>query len=247
MEVTNNLSKFAIHQFVLNMKTFLRRLKYYAVGFTIGTLFVYFFFENRGCSWLPDNRVKTAILERVVVVKSDNINSLKKLGVTTENFTNFIKGAEIIFKKSATKKETKAYYIKNNDKSLCVLLPKNSFIAELTDVSGTVFSKKVSSNGVGKFIYFPKQDEFLYADTNKLLTCKQQEINWINNDEILSKIKRNGVFDFEKSNLTKGSQKTQYIVYKDSKYGEIGLKSIWYKEKIDVIQIDLPFESKCLK
>ena len=45
------------------MGKFLRRLKFYAVGLGIGTIFTFMIFGNRGCSWLPDNRVKNMIAD----------------------------------------------------------------------------------------------------------------------------------------------------------------------------------------
>ena len=71
------------------MKTFLKRLKYYGLGFGIGTVFLFFFFENRGCSWMPSNRVKSNVIERLLVTsKSDK--QILKLFNSKNSFNSFI-------------------------------------------------------------------------------------------------------------------------------------------------------------
>jgi len=59
------------------MNTFLRRLKYYGIGFGIGLLFVFFIFKQKGCSWTPGNRVKEAVLNRIIVADSLDLAFLK--------------------------------------------------------------------------------------------------------------------------------------------------------------------------
>jgi hypothetical protein len=61
-----------------SMESLWRRLKYYGIGFGIGLVFVIFFFQNRGCSWLPSNRVKNSILDRLVVASDETLEILKK-------------------------------------------------------------------------------------------------------------------------------------------------------------------------
>ena len=50
------------------MDKFKNRIKYFLVGLSIGVILVYFMFGNRGCSWLPENRVKNMIGEKEIVV-----------------------------------------------------------------------------------------------------------------------------------------------------------------------------------
>ena len=59
------------------MTTFWKRLRYYGIGFGIGCIFVFFFFQNRACTWLPDNRIKNSILDRTIVIQEDESDLLK--------------------------------------------------------------------------------------------------------------------------------------------------------------------------
>ena len=65
--------------------SFIRRLKYYGIGFGIGLIFVFIFFQNRGCSWLPGNRVKNTVLERVMVVNDETAKAFAKKGLTKKD------------------------------------------------------------------------------------------------------------------------------------------------------------------
>ena len=69
------------------MDSIFRRLKYYGIGFGAGLVFVIFFFQNRGCSWLPDNRVKNSILDRVLVLPETESVQMKKYGLTKKDLT----------------------------------------------------------------------------------------------------------------------------------------------------------------
>jgi hypothetical protein len=54
------------------MEGFFKRLKYYGTGLLIGLIFVTFFMRGRGCSWLPENRLKTSLFERIIVLSEEN-------------------------------------------------------------------------------------------------------------------------------------------------------------------------------
>ena len=60
---------------------FFKRFLYYLSGFGLGLILVFFFFKNRGCSWLPDNRVKNIISERVLICDSATLVKLKKMKI----------------------------------------------------------------------------------------------------------------------------------------------------------------------
>ena len=61
--------------------TFLRRLFYYLIGVGIGLIFVFFVFGNRGCSWLPQNKVKETINHKILISASKKIpaNNIQKI------------------------------------------------------------------------------------------------------------------------------------------------------------------------
>ncbi|MDX1349892.1 MAG: hypothetical protein R3279_06590 [Putridiphycobacter sp.] len=57
------------------MDKFKNRIKYYLVGFLLGVVAVAFFFGQRGCTWLPGNRVKSVIAENTIII-GDSVAAL---------------------------------------------------------------------------------------------------------------------------------------------------------------------------
>ena len=89
------------------MDNFFRRLKLYGIGFGIGLVCVFLFFRNRGCNWLPENRVKASIIERVIIVHEDEILAYKGLGITDVQLNKIIQNASVSFSESKKKASLK--------------------------------------------------------------------------------------------------------------------------------------------
>ncbi len=227
------------------MKTFLDRLKIYAIGFGIGMIFVFFFFQNRGCSWLPDNRVKNSILDRVVVVQSDVDKQLIQKGISHADIINLLNDGDVDFSKSKKDGASKIYLVSKDNIKLYFTLPNESFISEVRLANVSVKSIKNSSKGNGRLIHFPKDDELVFADTTQLVSCQQQAFGMIENRKILKSLKKNGVIDFEKSDLNVKPKAIQYLFFNDVKGRKIGATAVWYKNKISIDHFDLPFETDC--
>ncbi len=227
------------------MKTFFDRLKIYAIGFGIGMVFVFFFFQNRGCSWLPDNRVKNSILDRVIVVQSDVELQLKKKGINQKEIVALLNDGDVDFSKSKKDGQFKIYLVSKDKLKLFFTLPNESFISEVRLANVAVNSVKNSIKGTGKLIHFPKDDELVFADTTKLVTCQQQAFGMIENRKILKSLKKQGLIDFEKSDFNIKPKALQYLFFKDKKGRKIGASAVWYKNKISIDHFDLPFETDC--
>jgi hypothetical protein len=227
------------------MKTFFDRLKIYAIGFGIGMVFVFFFFQNRGCSWLPDNRVKNSILDRVIVMQSDVELQLKKKGINQKEIIALLNDGDVDFSKSKKDGLSKIYLVTKDNVKLFFTLPNESFISEVRLANVAVNNIKNSIKGTGKLIHFPKDDELVFADTTKLATCQQQAFGMIENRKILKSLKKNGLIDFEKSDLNVKPKALQYLFFNDKKGRKIGASAVWYKNKISIDHFDLPFETDC--
>ena len=227
------------------MKTFFDRLKIYAIGFGIGMVFVFFFFQNRGCSWLPDNRVKNSILDRVIVVQSEVEQQLKNKGINQKEIIALLNDGDVDFSKSKKDGLSKIYLLSKDNLKLYFTLPNESFISEVRLANVAVNSVKNSIKGTGKLIHFPKDDELVFADTTKLVTCQQQAFGMIENRKILKSLKKNGLIDFEKSDFNITPKALQYLFFKDKKGRKIGASAVWYKNKISIDHFDLPFETDC--
>ncbi len=227
------------------MKTFFDRLKIYAIGFGIGMVFVFFFFQNRGCSWLPDNRVKNSILDRVIVVHSEVETQLKQKGINHDEIIALLNDGDVDFSKSKKDGLFKIYLVSNDDVKLYFTLPNESFISEVRLANVGVNSVKNSIKGTGRLIHFPKDNELVFADTSKLVSCQQQAFGMIENRKILKSLKKNGIIDFEKSDLNVKPKAMQYLFFNDAKGRKIGASAVWYKNKISIDHFDLPFETDC--
>ncbi|MFN5443166.1 MAG: hypothetical protein ACK48V_02955 [Crocinitomicaceae bacterium] len=226
------------------MSAFWRRLKYFLGGFIPGCVIVILFFQNRGCSWLPDNRVRGSILEKIILVDSTQQRLLNKAGITKNGIKTFIEGCEVDFKKSDVKKDTKVYLIKNNGRSMYVLIPKNSFIAELKSVYSKD-AKKMTSKGKGDLWKTPANPDFVYIKTDGELNCKQNELGLKTNKAFYNRLRKVGRFDFGLSKFS-GNENIHYFTLLDSKgRGEVGVNSVWYKEKMDIRELILPFDNEC--
>lgn len=220
------------------METFLRRLKYYGIGFGLGLVFVIFFFRNRGCSWLPDNRVKNSILERILVIPDNQMNLLAKNGFDKEKIISFLNDGSVNFGGSIKSQPDRVYLIEKDGEELYFSLPEDSFI------SG-VFKKKPDLNkmrkGTAKAIRFPNEEHFFYADTTDVVECKMNELGFKNADTLYSIAKKNLVLDYDLSVFNKVVKPVHRIVLISEKKDTISCDATWYKNKVNVTNI---FSSK---
>ncbi len=93
------------------MNSFKRRIKYYIIGLLMGLMFTYILFGNRGCSWLPENRVKNMIAEKEIIV-GDSVKYLMSCtGVTHNDVYRLLnEDGDVNFKKSRTDEYPKVYW-----------------------------------------------------------------------------------------------------------------------------------------
>ncbi len=214
------------------MESFLRRLKFYGFGFGLGLIFVFFFFRNRGCTWTPSNRVKNAILSRMIVVSDETEGKLKAKGISHEDLVNVLDDGDIDFGASNKNKKDKYYLIEKDGVKFVFSLPYESFVSEAF-VANSVKGIKNSDTGKGTFVYFPKDDNLVFVDSTDFLWCQQEQLNLIGDKKIWKKIKKTGVLDFEKSNFNTGSKpehRIEFVWNKDT----IGATVVWYKEKLNI-------------
>ena len=232
------------------MRDFLRRLKYYGLGFTVGLIFVVFFMRNRSCSWSPENRVKTAIFERILVLSEENQKKRSALKLSEKELIGAIQNGDIDFGKSKKDNSFKAYYFtcetKKGTKFSCkVSMPKESYISEIMFTSQNTKKLKSTKTGAGKFIFFPKSKDFIYVDTTDLLLCQQEKLNLMNVNKLFERIKKTGSINFEKSRLNRSPKPEHWISFRGNNNQLISTKSIWYKEKIKIISFGFPGSSSC--
>ncbi len=219
------------------MESFIRRLKYFGIGFGIGIVFVFFFFRNRGCSWLPENRVKNAILDRLIVVSDSTSDVLKASGLGHADIVEVLNDGDVLFDESDKEGDSKTYILEKEGKRFYFTLPFESFISEAGIIENAKDVKPTSS-GFGNILRYPLDSNLVFVDSSRLLTCLQDELGLINPRRILKGLKENGKIDFERTNLKVRPKAEHYLIFSMDTV-QVGLKAIWYKNKINIHYIDV--------
>ncbi len=224
------------------METFTRRLKYYGIGFGIGLLFVFFFFKNRGCSWLPGNRVKNSFLERLIVVSEDDALWLKKKGISEKEVLEALNDGEVDFNESLKKGNPKVYKIDKSFEGKGMVhffftLPENSFVSELVVTKSKASSVINSLEGKGQVIHFPKDNDMVYIDSSKVVTCMQDKLGYTDTRLALKDMKKGLTIDFSNTNFKLKPRPEHTLVWKNKQQKEIVAKANWYKNKINISQL----------
>lgn len=223
------------------MDNFFRRLKLYGIGFGIGLVCVFLFFRNRGCNWLPENRVKASIIERVIIVHEDEILAYKGLGITDVQLNKIIQNASVSFSESKKKGEPKAYKLTGelpNGKAInfILTLPDRSFVSELKIKPTKIGQVKNSIKGKGYPVLFQKNKELFYLGTDKEILSSLKTIGIIKSEQLLKLIKKNGYIDF--ANTTFNSEKSSHCWVIDQPINKFSIQTSWYKEKIALTSFD---------
>lgn len=108
--------------------TFLRRLFYYLIGVGIGLLFVFFVFGNRGCSWLPQNKVKETINHKILISTSKKVSSKnfkQTFEVSAVNFEKSNKNSDFktyLFETPKADGKTSSFYVSFSSDSYCAIV-----------------------------------------------------------------------------------------------------------------------------
>jgi hypothetical protein len=233
------------------MESFARRLKYYGIGFLIGLVFVTIFFQNRGCSWLPSNRVRNAFMDRLIVVPDHQSSYLKKENISNADILKALNSGDVYFSESVKDRDTKVYKIVSElkDKGEQVFyfaLPKESFICEVHVIEDNAKAVKNTIEGKGKIIHYPNDKNLVFVDTSARVQCQQNELGIKKSSKILQFMKRSGCLDFGRSKLNARPKAEHFIEFRDASGRFIGARAIWYKNKITITSFDSDRILNCL-
>lgn len=229
------------------MKDFLRRLKYYGIGFIIGTIMVVFMFDNKGCSWFPSNRVKDNLFNRMIVIDSSNLAQIKKQGFKESQFLKTIQDGDVDFGKSKKQGLDKVYRIDyqtpNGSKKHCYMtMGDESFVTEIifSPKNAAQISPSSSSNStLGKILFFPKNEFLFYMDSSQVFQEKMKKVGVSSDKQLNQLIRKFGQFSFGDSQLTQHPKPVQCIVFKSNRNAKenIFVQCIWFKDKIKVYEM----------
>ncbi|MFM7566156.1 MAG: hypothetical protein ACKO4K_05375 [Flavobacteriales bacterium] len=216
------------------MNTFLRRLKYYGIGFGIGLVFVVLLFKQKGCSWTPGNRVKESLLSRVMVADSIDLAFLKQQHISTEGLRKLLENSSVSFSESDIKPARKTYVLFGelpNGKSLTYLitLHDQDFLVEVDFLhrSPSTFQR---TRGLLKPVLFKPQKNWFHGDWN------QYAIEGLNGGDTPEKVTRlffeNGQIVLESTSLNEAKPTHQLLIPYHSK--TLCLTAFYFQEKIEV-------------
>ena len=213
------------------MSNFARRLRYYGIGFGVGTLFVIMFFGARGCSWTPGNRVKTAILQRAIAVPTSQEADLKAKDITPKNIVDFIADADVDFKYSKKQDPNKFYKLTKDETSLYFTLTNESYVSS---VFTTRPKEKETKSGKAKMIRYPDGKDLIFTDTSGSLLRTRMEMGFKDDRAILKQMRKNSFLNYGKSDFLTTLKPEHYIEFLTKKGDTIGAISVWYKDKINI-------------
>lgn len=220
------------------MTSFWKRLKYYLIGFSLGLVFVIFFFQNRGCSWLPGNRVKNTLLDKVLVLPEHQKDIMAQHGLTNEEIAQFLNLGDIEFGLSLKDNNVhpKVFVISrtiNETKHLLAFsIYEDSYISLVNYLNeGDTPLRYTKFEGMGDFIRIPRDSGLVYIDKTPFLECKSTPLGTKDGLEIAKKLKSSGRIDFSKSNLMLPKAE-HYITYLDNDTTLVKAKTIWFESRI---------------
>ncbi|PWH86940.1 hypothetical protein [Brumimicrobium oceani] len=225
-----------------------KRLRYYLIGFLIGTIFVSILFKDRGCSWTPTNRVKNSIQDKIIVFPENQIQSLNQLGLNKDNIYRFLVNADVDFSNSLKDKFPKVYIVENNDsihQRLQFSLYEDSYITVVHPLKKEEKPKRYEHlEGWGEMIRLPKDSSLVFIDKSNYTQCKARGLATKDQQEITNAMKATGRVDFSKSDLmlTKAVQQIQFI---QNDTLEVNAKTIWFESRITFKDFDWDYKLEC--
>jgi hypothetical protein len=112
--------------------TFGKRLRFYLIGFVLGTIISVLFFKGRGCGWLPENRVLLRLTKSYILANDSMRCVLKCNHIDSLNIKDLFKNGNVLFSESRPNDEPKMYVIEcklnNNEKIKIGLLLNDSLV-----------------------------------------------------------------------------------------------------------------------
>ena len=116
----------------MNLK---KRILYYLIGLSLGLVIVVSTLGVRGCDWLPENRIKTAIAKTQIYVSENNLNRINCSNYNNAIFS-LLNNGEIDFSKSDTKNKLKTYFISDNKISLKISINLEDTVSKIIAIDG---------------------------------------------------------------------------------------------------------------
>ncbi|HLW40331.1 MAG TPA: hypothetical protein VKX31_08070 [Brumimicrobium sp.] len=231
----NKTTIFAIN--TIGMKGLGRRLIYYGFGLVLGTFLAYFLFGNRSCTWLPQNRVKKAILGKVIVFPEDQVSELNALGINQSTIYNYFLQGKIDFHNSLKEQGDypKVYVYKTNDtisKRVQFSLYEGGYISLVHVLEDGEEPKQYKElKGWGEVAGIPRDSSLVFIDASNYTQCKARGLVSKDPVEITRDIKETGRINFEKSDLM-SLKGVYHLAFTQNDTVEVEAETIWFESRI---------------
>src|SRR5688572_8337673 len=90
---------------------FWRRLRFYLIGVAIGLVVSFSFFKNRGCGWLPGNRILNTLSGSMILVTDSTRCLMDCNNVSDEDVFRMFVDGDVLFSESQTRENPKIYVV----------------------------------------------------------------------------------------------------------------------------------------
>lgn len=216
-----------------------RRFQYYGIGFIIGLIFVVIFFQNRGCAWLPANRVKNTFLDKVLILPDSEVSKFKLAGIDEQDIISFLNDGKVNFGASIKDPNVfpKSYVLEQKihgkEHRIQISLYEDSYIAPVHYLEENdevqLFPKL---DGKGSFLRIPRDSALVFIDSkSSYINCKASELYSQEPSVLIHALKETGRIDFSKSNLM--LPKAEHLIeFQFSNGQEVKAKTIWFESRI---------------
>lgn len=229
---------------------FFQRLKYYGIGLGIGLVVTFVFFGNRGCGWLPQNRVLEHIAQSAIL-RSDSVECiLSCYKITDQDIYQTLSDGDVMFSESNTQSDPKLYIIegkRKSDQSKFKLVFKYRERDTASVIDGVVGSEKCDCNGLSdenpNIMHMPEnmvKGMFAHRSISITETGKCMMDCYKLNDQQLTEMVLNGEINYERSTpLSKPDPR--YVVEKDGYELSVELA----EKKTRITKVVLPGDTTC--
>lgn len=218
-------------------KGFGKRLSYYILGLVLGSILVGLIFGQRACSWTPSNRIKTDILEKIIVFPDDQIEQLQKLGINKSNIGDFVIKGNINYSESLKDHSVfpREYILEVNDsidKRLQFSLYADSYVTVVHVLAENEKPKRFTDlKGWGEMARLPRDTSLIFIDESNYTQCKSRGLASRSEKDIVTAMKKTGRINFSKSDLML-TKAVQQIYFTQNDTVNVQATTIWFRYKI---------------
>jgi hypothetical protein len=200
-------------------------------------------FQQKGCSWTPGNRVKSAILERIIFIDSLDEIYIKAHNISPKILREFIENGTVSFLKSKRNGQEKLYHFHGtlgSDKSFnCLVGYREKSVVVDLDFEHSEIKQYKPLVGYAKPFLYKKKNWFsgkwnLYELKGMVPSSAPEKFT-----ELFLK---NGRLDCSKSTFDV-QKPTSYLFFTNqfAKHHkqEYQMRTIWYQEKIEIKDLSI--------